>query len=138
MPQDELTYTLSATSSATQEGAVTTGTNTFEFGVTKTRDLPSPAELLIGAFAACCLKNVERFSEFMKFEYTHAEISVSATRQSLPPMISTISFNLVVYSDDAKINTDLLMRNLAKFGTIYNTLAVVCTIEGEIRFSSRD
>jgi len=132
MTQKEITYTLSATSSAMEEGMITARGNTLGFGATSTSDLPSPVELLMGAFAACCLKNVERFSSFMKFEYTRAEISVTAIRQDQPPMLHTLKFDLVVYSDDAKINTDLLLRNLQKFGTIYNTLNAVCTIEGQI------
>ena len=132
MTSTELTYSLSATSSSTEEGKITSRSNKLVFGATKDSELPSPAELLTGAFAACCLKNVERFSTFMKFSYDHAEITVTATRQDRPPMIHKISYDLVVYSNDA-INTDLLLRNLQKFGTIYNTLNAVCEIEGGIR-----
>lgn len=132
MTQKEITYTLSATSSSSEEGRITARDNTFVFGATGSSDLPSPVELLMGAFAACCLKNVERFSSFMKFSYAHAEIAVTAIRQDQPPMLHTLKFDLVVCSDDAKINTDLLLRNLQKFGTIYNTLNAVCAIEGKI------
>jgi len=133
MPEKELTYHLSATSSPSEEGCVNTGPNTVVFGATKESTLPSPAELLIAAFAACCLKNVERFSTYMKYEYEHAEIKVTSTRQAQPPMIRAIQFELVVVSKDSKINGDLLLRNLQKFGTIYNTLDAVCEITGEIR-----
>lgn len=132
MLQKEISYSLSATSSSSEEGRITARDNTFVFGATGSSDLPSPVELLMGAFAACCLKNVERFSSFMKFRYTHAEITLTGIRQDQPPMLHTLKFDLVVYSDDAKINTDLLLRNLQKFGTIYNTLSAVCRIEGEI------
>lgn len=128
----EMTFSLSATSSSVDEGLITSRENEFAFGATKTSELPSPAELLIGAFAACCLKNVERFSTFMKFDYDHAEIKVVSTRQTQPPMIRSINFDLVVYSNGAKINEGLLLRNLQKFGTIYNTLNAVCEIDGNI------
>lgn len=129
----ELTYNLTATSSQIEEGKVSTGKNELLFGVSKESNLPSPADLLISAFAACCLKNVERFSNFMKYTYDHASISVSSTRQDQPPMIRSIQFELVVFSEDDSINGDLLLRNLQKFGTIYNTLNAVCEIEGMIR-----
>lgn len=134
--KQELTYHLTATASSLNEGTVVAGKNSMQFGVTKKSKLPSPAELLTAAFAACCLKNVERFSEFMKYEYERAEISVTATRQDKPPMIRAIDFELVVYTNGTGINGDLLLRNLQKFGTIYNTLDAVCEITGGIRLST--
>ncbi len=132
-----MTYNLTAFSSPSEEGRVENGTNKLHFGVTKGSNLSSPAELLISAFAACCLKNVERFSEYMKFNYTSSQIEVSSSRQEKPPMISEINFNLTVYSSSTEINTDLLLRNLQKFGTIYNTLNEVCEIDGKISVQNK-
>lgn len=136
MTSQELTYSLTAASSSSEEGTVTVGTNTVAFGATSGSTLPSPAELLVSAFAACCLKNVERFSTYMKYTYDHAEIQVTATRQDAPPMIRAIEFELVVYTAE-KINGDLLLRNLKKFGTIYNTLDAVCEIAGRIELKEK-
>lgn len=127
-----MNYSLKAYSSPLSEGKVQVESNELLFGVTKSSDLASPADLLTSAFAACCLKNVERFSEFMKYNYSHAEIEVTSYRQDHPPMINRIDFELTVYNDGSKINSDLLLRNLQKFGTIYNTLHAVCEIHGEI------
>lgn len=132
MSTNEMNYSLSARSSQDEEGSIMNRSNKLQFGVTGASDLSSPAELLIAAFAACCLKNVERFASFMKYTYNRAEIKVTATRQSKPPMIHKIVFNLNVYSDDTQINEGLLLRNLQKYGTIYNTLNVVCEIEGKL------
>lgn len=137
MTQNELNYSLSATSSSSEEGLINIRNNQLVFGATKNSELSSPAEMLTAAFAACCLKNIERFSTFMKFTYDHAEIEVVSTRQDRPPMIHKINFDLVIYSDDAKINKELLLRNLQKFGTIYNTLNAVCEIEGDIRIEPK-
>jgi uncharacterized OsmC-like protein len=93
--------------------------------------------LLISAFAACCLKNVQRFSEMMHFSYDRAEISVTAERQDKPPMISRIDFQIELISADTAINEDLLLRNIQKFGTIYNTLNAVCLIEGTLKVSEQ-
>ncbi|UKN01093.1 OsmC family peroxiredoxin [Paracrocinitomix mangrovi] len=125
-------FTLKAVANATEKGTVQVGKNQIEFGITSDSELPSPADLLVSAFAACCLKNVERFSEFLHYQYEYAEISVNAIRAEKPPMIESISFDLKVKSLGGKINGDLLLRNLEKFGTIYNTLNKVCTINGSI------
>lgn len=97
-----------------------------------TKTLPNPAELLLGSFSACILKNVERLSSLMNFEYSKAEIIVSATRQEKPPEIDTIHYELKVYSKEDHINLNLLKRNIETFGTIYNTLKSSCNITGEV------
>lgn len=126
-------YRLAAKSSKIAEGQAEIGVNEIKFGVTKSSDLLSPAELLVSAFAACCLKNIERFSQMMKFEYDNAEIVVNAERQDKPPMINVIYYEIEIESSDSKLNKELLHRNIKKFGTIYNTLNAVCEISGEIK-----
>lgn len=84
----------------------------------------------MGAFGACMLKNVERFSELMKFDFAKAELFVDASRTDKPFKVNDIDFKLTVYSDDAKLNMDLLQKNIGKFSTIYNTLKVSCIIRG--------
>ena len=78
------------------------------------------------------LKNVERFSAMMKFTYTKATLEVNATRLENPPRMDRIIYNLTIYSDDGKLNTALLRKNIEKFGTIYNTVKLSCTISGKI------
>lgn len=94
--------------------------------------LPNPAELFLGSFAACMLKNVERFSGMMKFSYSKATVDVSATRHENPPRMENINYTLTIYSNDKKLNTDLLKKNIEKFGTIYNTVKLACSISGTI------
>lgn len=125
-------YSVYAKSTPTDEGQILSGKNQISFGISKDNELPTPADLLVSAFAACCLKNVERFSEFLHFEYVSAEINVNAVREEQPPMIRKISFSLTIHSAEESINTKLLLKNLQKFGTIYNTLSAACDIEGEI------
>jgi uncharacterized OsmC-like protein len=103
------------------------------FGVTEDQEnLPNPAELLLGAFAACCLKNVQRFSKIMGFEYTAASIEVTGERQEKPTKIIAIRYVIRITGADEKLNQELLHRNLQKFGTIYNTLKEVCDVSGEL------
>lgn len=88
--------------------------------------------MLLGAFAACCLKNIERFSDTLKFDYEHAQIEVVGERQEKPTKLVTIKYIILIKSEDPKLNPKLLHKNLQKFGTIYNTLKETCKVSGEI------
>ena len=95
-------------------------------------ELPGPAELLCSAFAACVLKNVERFSELLTFDQRGASITVTAERQQDPPRFTNIHYELRLVTDEPPARLNLLQRNLAKHGTVYNTLAATCEITGDI------
>ena len=94
--------------------------------------LPGPADLLTAAFAACMLKNVERFGQILLFDWRHASVEVCSERQDAPPMITTIHYRLTVVTNETAQRVDLLHRNLTRHGTIFNTLAAACTVTGEI------
>jgi uncharacterized OsmC-like protein len=130
-----MNHSIHAQSTAHQKAVISFKETNTSFGITtETADvLPSPADLFLGAFAACVLKNVERFSGFMKFTYSKAEIEVTSTRLEKPPRMDEIHYTLRIYSNDEKINIVLLKKNLEKFGTIYNTVKLSSKIEGEIR-----
>ena len=95
-------------------------------------ELPGPAELLCSAFAACVLKNVERFSEMLPFEQHGASITVTAERQQDPPRFTSIQYELRLVTDEPPGRVSLLQRNLAKYGTVYNTLASSCEVSGDV------
>ncbi|MEQ8910345.1 MAG: OsmC family protein [Vicingaceae bacterium] len=124
-------YNVSGKINAKKEAEYQVRQESISFGINKDQDqLPNPAELLLGAFAACCLKNIERFSKVLKFEYEHAAIEVVGERQEVPTKLTTIKY--VIRLKGSNINVDLLHKNLQKFGTIYNTLNESCSISGEI------
>lgn len=60
------------------EGELTVGNSRIDFdgAATMGADLPGPADLLAAALAACILKNVERFSGMLPFEYAGATVHV--------------------------------------------------------------
>jgi uncharacterized OsmC-like protein len=127
-------YSVSASSTAHHEAQIKAKEQVIEFGITKDHDtVAGPAELLVSAFAACCLKNVERFSSILKFEYESANIQVKGERQDRPPKIVKLTYELEIKSEDANLKLDLLHRNIQKFGTIYNTLKGTCAIVGKIK-----
>jgi uncharacterized OsmC-like protein len=129
-----MNYHIQASSIAKQDATVHIKQSNIDFGTTsKTAEtLPNPAELFLGSFASCVLKNVERFATMMKFTYTKAIIEVHAARLENPPRMENILYNLTIYSNDKKLNKELLQKNIEKFGTIYNTVKLSCTISGTI------
>jgi uncharacterized OsmC-like protein len=104
----------------------------FDSGAAQSPVLAGPAELLAAAFAACVLKNVSRFSEILPFRYEHASIDVVAERQAAPPRITRIDYVLRLTTHEEEHRVRNLLKNIEKFGTIYNTLAAVCDVRGEI------
>ncbi|MDT7828310.1 OsmC family protein [Pricia sp. S334] len=100
-------YIIKAETIAGNDGDISIKQSKIPFGTTpnKAESLPNPAELFLGAFASCILKNVERFSEMMKFSYSKTSLLVKATRLENPPRIDEVSYELVVYSQDEKLNT---------------------------------
>lgn len=127
-------YFSKATSSSKENASIKIKESEIIFGITPESDdiLPNPAELFLGSFSACILKNVERFSDLMKFEYSNAELIVNATRLEKPPRMDELSYELKIYSKDPHLNIDLLKKNIEKFGTIFNTVKASCKINGKI------
>ena len=68
----------------------------------------------------------------MKFEFSNAELSVSAIRLDKPPRMDEISYTLVITTSDTGLNVALLKKNIEKFGTIYNTVAKSCKVNGTL------
>lgn len=129
-----MNYHIRASSIPKQDAIIHIKQSTIDFGTTSNTAevLPNPAELFLSSFAACILKNVERFSGMMKFTFTKTTLEVNATRLENPPRMDRIVYNLTVYSNDEKLNIALLKKNIEKFGTIYNTVKLSCTISGTI------
>ena len=101
-------------------------------GVELSDDLFGPADLLGAAFAACLLKNVERFAHILPFRYDGASVHVSLEREERPPRISKIRYELRLVTDEPEQRVRLVERNLVQFGTIYNTLSHACDVSGEV------
>ncbi|NRD23737.1 OsmC family protein [Winogradskyella litoriviva] len=130
-----MNYQIKASSISHEDAVIHIKESNIDFGTTPNtaERLPNPAELFLGSFAACMLKNVERFSVMMKFNYTKTNLEVKATRLENPPRMENLIYNLTIHSNDTKLNTALLKKNIEKFGTIYNTIKLSCHIEGTIK-----
>lgn len=132
-------YFSKAESSSKNNATIKIKDSEIVFGTTpeSAESLPNPAELFLGSFSACILKNVERFSVIMNFEYSHAEILVEATRLEKPPRMDEINYELKVYSQNSNLNIELLKKNIEKFGTIFNTVKSSCSVIGEVKKISK-
>lgn len=128
-------YSSKARSSSKDKASITIKKSEIEFGITPDSAdlLPNPAELFLGSISACILKNVERFSSLMNFEYTGAEVTVTATRLEKPPRMDEINYELLIYSQDTSLNVQLLQKNIENFGTIVNTVKSACSIRGKVK-----
>lgn len=129
-----MNYSINAVSEAANDAMIHVKQSHIGFGTTEktSATLPNPAELFLGSFAACILKNVERFSGMMHFSYEKAELEVHAKRLENPPRMDYLTYELTIYSQDEKLNRALLKKNIEKFGTIYNTVKQICEISGNI------
>lgn len=105
----------------------------FDSSPVQNEHLMNPAELMLSAFAACMLKNVERFAKIMRFTYQRAAITVDGMRAESPPRMTDITYELTLWTTEPERRIQLLARNLRHHGTIYNTLASSCTVDGSIQ-----
>ncbi|GAB4017396.1 MAG: hypothetical protein Fur0010_18010 [Bdellovibrio sp.] len=110
------------------------GKEVLHVDVSKERheELPGPAELLLTAFSSCILKNIERFSEILKFKYEKVSIHVEADRQESPPKFTEIRYVVTLNTSEDQHRIDLLHKNIKKFGTVYNSLSKEMRIVGQI------
>ena len=93
---------------------------------------PGPADLLTGSLAACLLKGIERSRALMPFSYCSVSVEVTGRRQAAPPRFVSFRYVIRLSTDESPEKVELLHRNLRHFGTIYNTLAAACDVDGEI------
>lgn len=131
-------YSVKASSNSKNSASIKIKQSEINFGITpeSSDTTPNPAELFLGSFSSCILKNVERFSAFMNFEYSKAEILVKANRLDKPPRMDRINYELKIFSKDRNLNVQLLKKNIEKFGTIYNTIQSSCSIDGKVKVIS--
>jgi uncharacterized OsmC-like protein len=126
----------SVTASTNRDGTSTITANgcdiVFSSSPKENEHLPGPVELLLASFSACVLKNVERFGELLPFTWRDALIEVHAERQESPPRVIRIQYLLTIDTDEPLHRVELLHQNIVKHGTIFNTLASACPVEGTV------
>ena len=83
----------------------------------------NPAELLLAALSACMIKGIERVTPLLKFQLRGVEVRVHGVRRDVPPCMESISYEIIVDTDESDRRLDLLHDNVKKFGTVFNTVA---------------
>jgi uncharacterized OsmC-like protein len=83
----------------------------------------NPAELLLAALSACMIKGIERVTPILKFQLRGVEVRVHGVRQDVPPRLESISYQIIVDTDEPDRRLDLLHENVRKYGTVFNTVA---------------
>ena len=95
-------------------------------------DAFNPAELLLAAVAACMIKGIERVAPMNHFKFHGVEVRLHGVHQDSPPFLSSITYELIVDTDEDDRRLELLHYNVKKYGTISNTVAAATTLEGKI------
>lgn len=96
-------------------------------------DAFNPAELLLAALSACMIKGIERVTPILKFELCGVEVFVQGVRQDVPPRMESITYEIVVDTDESDRRLELLHDNVKKFGTVFNTVAPGTELSGILR-----
>lgn len=97
------------------------------------RDAMNPAELLLTALAACMLKGIERVAPMLTFSLRGASVTIHGIRQDVPPRLESISYEIVVDTDESDQRLELLHTNIRKYGTVFNTVAPGTELTGVMR-----
>ena len=90
------------------------------------------AETLISALGACLLTNVNAIGEKMHLKIDEARIEFDAERRDEPPALTSISYRLILKSDEPEEKLHELHALCIKWGTVTNTLITGITPHGEL------
>ncbi|MGA7181277.1 MAG: OsmC family protein [Thiobacillaceae bacterium] len=96
----------------------------------------NPAELLLAALSACIIKGIERITPILQFELRGVEVSVDGVRQDVPPKMESITYEIIVDTDESDRRLELLHDNVKQFGTVFNTVAPGTQLSGMLRRST--
>ena len=96
-------------------------------------DAFNPAELFLAAIAACMIKGIERVTPMLKFELRGVDVRLHGERQDSPPKMVSVTYELVVDTDESDQRLELLHKNVRKYGTVSNTVAEATRLSGTIR-----
>jgi uncharacterized OsmC-like protein len=96
-------------------------------------DAFNPAELLLAAVSACIIKGIERVTPILKFSLRGVEVLVQGVRQDVPPKMESITYEIIVDTDENEHRLALLHDNVKKYGTVFNTVAPGTQLSGLLR-----
>ena len=131
-----LTYTVSLTRLTDTSGKAQATGKTEEVKLDIARDsnpeLLNPAELLLAAFGGCLLKNMSKLAPKMRLTIDAARVQVTGVRQDDPPRIASVSYRLVLTTQESTERIERLVNYLHNYGTVYNTLIPMLSVTERI------
>jgi uncharacterized OsmC-like protein len=95
-------------------------------------DAFNPAELLLAAVGACMIKGIERIAPMNHFKYRGVEVRLHGVRQDSPPFMTSITYEMIVDTDEDNRRLALMHHNVRKYGTVSNTIAAATRLEGKM------
>ena len=95
-------------------------------------DAFNPAELLLAALSACIIKGIERVTPILKFSLRGVEVRVAGVRQDVPPKMESITYEIIVDTDENEHRLALLHDNVKKYGTVFNTIVPGTQLTGKL------
>jgi len=110
---------------------------TLDTGMAGRADTFNPAELLLAALSACIIKGIERITPILKFELRGVEVRVDGVRQDVPPKMESITYEIIVDSDESEKRLELLHDNVKKYGTVFNTIVPGTQLNGSLHRKTR-
>jgi uncharacterized OsmC-like protein len=129
-----LEYAVSARRVSDSEGRATCkqAELTMDTALAGRADAFKPAELFLASIAACMLKGIERVIRLLHFKLRAVSVKLHGVRQDKPPKMVSIDYKIAVDTDEPDHRIELLHDNVKKFGTISNTVASACRLEGRM------
>ncbi len=107
------------------------------------RDAFNPAELLLAALSACMIKGIERVTPILKFSLRGVEVRVHGVRQDIPPKMESITYEIIVDTDEPDQRLDLLalqrqaIRHGLQYGRTGHDARMACFGAGRFRSDRR-
>jgi uncharacterized OsmC-like protein len=135
MPESKLTFVVKAArrDAHGSEASCKSATITLDTDLAGRADAFNPAELLLAALAACMIKGIERVSPMLKFNLRAVNVQITGVRQDVPPRLESITYDIVVDSDESDARLQLLHDNVKKYGTVFNTVSPGTELHGTLR-----
>ena len=95
-------------------------------------DAFKPVELLLAAVAGGLLEGIARARSSLELSILDVAVRVHGRSQDAPPKLSRIDYTIWLESDESDRRLELLHEHLKEFGTVFNTVAAGCPLEGTV------
>ena len=68
----------------------------------------------------------------LKFSLHSVEVRLEGVRQDVPPKMESITYEIIVDTDENERRLELLHDNVRKYGTVFNTIAPGTQLTGRL------